>query len=94
MKEIILRDEKWGENEHHFLKAIIKNNGDLVFEVIDSGDSVKERFGDFDFKYWYTIGAKFVYEILLTLLGEKFHHISHVLKWLKDKEIPYKTTSF
>jgi hypothetical protein len=94
MKEILLRDEKWGKNEHHILKALVKQNGDLVFEGVDTGDSVKERFGDFDYEYWYTVNAKNVHDVLLHLLKEKFHTISACLNWLKSKEIPYKTVSY
>ncbi len=94
MKEIVLRDEKWGENEHHILKAVLKDNGELVFEGIDMGDSVKERFDDFDFEYWHTIEEKYIHDILLFLIKEKFNKISEVLKWLKSKNIPYTSQSF
>jgi len=96
MKQIILRDEKWGKNEHHILKALINDNDDLVFEGIDMGDSVKERYGDFDFEYWYKIDEKDVSKLLLNLLKEKFNKIkiSEILKWLKQNKIPYTSTSF
>jgi tRNA isopentenyl-2-thiomethyl-A-37 hydroxylase MiaE len=94
MREIVLRDEKWEKNEHHVLKAVIKENGDLVFEGVDMGDSVKERFDDFDFEYWHTIEAKNIDTLLLHLIKEKFGEISEVLKWLKRKNIPYTSLSF
>jgi len=94
MKEIVLRDEKWGENEHHILKAVIKENGDLVFEGVDMGDSIKERFGDFDFEYWHNIEAEHLDKLLLYLIKEKFDKISEVLKWLKNNNIPYTSRSF
>ena len=94
MKEIVLKDEKWGENEYQILKAVIKENGDLVFEGVDMGESVRVRFGDFDFEYWYIINAEKIPTMLLYLLKEKFRNISECLKWLKNHNIPYKSMSF
>lgn len=94
MKEIVLKDEEWEENEHHILKAVIKDNGDLVFEGVDRGDTVKESFGDSDYEYWHTIQAEHVTDVLLYLLKEKSKNISEWLDWLKRKNIPYKSMSF
>ncbi|MBD3189583.1 MAG: hypothetical protein GF308_03015 [Candidatus Heimdallarchaeota archaeon] len=94
MKCIILKEKRWGTNEYHLLEAAIKEAGDLVFEGVDSGDSVKERYGDFDFEYWYKVRADQVPKVLLFLLQEKFEKTSEIIDWLKEKDIPFESYSF
>lgn len=94
MKRVILKEERWGKNEYHLLEAVIKETGELVFEAVDSGDSVKERYDDFDFEYWHTVKADHVSKVLLYLLQEKFDNTSEIINWLKEKDIPFESYSF
>jgi hypothetical protein len=94
MKRITLADKKWGKNERQLLEAAFNEKGDLVFEGVNSGDSVKERYDDFDFEYWYTIKAKYIEKIVLQLLKDRFDNISDIMKWLEEKEIPFESISF
>ena len=95
MRKIRLKDERWGKNEYHTLDAVVNETGDLVLEGYDAGDSVKERFDDFDFEYWHTIKAEDVPQVLLLLVKEKITDKVHeFLAWLEENDIPYKSTSF
>ena len=51
MKKIIIYDFMTKEDEHHSLIAEIKDNGDLILSGYDSGQSIKQFFGDFDHEY-------------------------------------------
>ncbi|MFX0069543.1 MAG: hypothetical protein ACFFAO_00415 [Candidatus Hermodarchaeota archaeon] len=93
MKKIIIYDYKQGRNEHHILTAEINKRGDLIFSGCDSGDSVKEWFGDFDFEYWTTVKCKHVPEVLLSLIKERFHTNEEFKKWLDYKKIVYDIMS-
>ena len=94
MKKITIYDYTQGKNEHHTLTAEINEKGDLVLSGYDSGESVRKRFGDFDFEYWTTIRAENVPEVLLHLLKERFQTNGEFKEWLEKKNIPYEVMSF
>lgn len=94
MKKITIYDYTQGENEHHTLTAEINEKGDLVLAGYDSGQSVKERFGDFDFEYWTIVKFKHVMEVLLQLLKERFQTNREFKEWLDNKKISYEVNSF
>ena len=94
MNKITIYDYTQGENEHHTLTAEINEKGDLVLAGYDSGDSVKERFGDFDFEYWTIVNSNQVLEVLLHLLKERFQTSGEFKEWLDKKKLSYETISF
>ena len=94
MKKMIIYDYRNDKDEHHSLSVEIKENGDLVFSGYDSGPSVKEHFGDFDYEYWVTVKSEYVFDILLNLIKDYFKSNSKIKEWLKTKEIPFETFSF
>ena len=94
MNKIVIYDYKSGKDEQHTLSVEIRDNGDLVFDGYDCGQSVKDWFGDFDFEYWTTIENHNVPKFLLNLIKEHFKSISEIKEWLKKKEIPFDATSF
>jgi hypothetical protein len=90
MNEVTIYDEKSGDNEHHLLKVILKETGDLVMEGYDCGDSVKEFWGDFDYEYWLTVKEQNVSAVLLWLIKERFKSSSEFKTWLEDKKIEFE----
>ena len=85
MKRVVLKDKSWGDNEKSKLEAFINDQGDLVLEGYDCGESVKKHYGDFDLEYWYTVEAKKVHDVLLNLVQDRFDNSSDYLEWLKEK---------
>ena len=94
MKKISLKDKRWGDTEHYTLDAYINDQGDLVLEGYEAGDSVKEWHDDFDYEYWHTVNVEFVHDVLLNLIKDRFDNASDYLKWLEEKGIEYESVSF
>ena len=94
MRKITIYDYTHGENEHHVLTAEINEKGDLVLAGYDAGESVRERFGDFDFEYWTFVKVDQVPDLLLQLLKERFQTIGEFKEWLDKKKITYEVMSF
>ncbi|MBD3256536.1 MAG: hypothetical protein GF383_15680 [Candidatus Lokiarchaeota archaeon] len=59
-----------------------------MFSGYMCGESVRERFGDFDYEYWTTVKAENAFEILLRLLKEKFKTNRDFKEWLEKKNNP------
>ena len=94
MKKIKIYDYKTKENETHSLIAEIKDNGNLVLSGYDSGQSVKEFFGDLDHEYWLTIKEDNVFSVLLHLLKENFKNDTEFREWLERKDIQFEFYSY
>jgi hypothetical protein len=94
MKKIKIYDYKTKENETHGLTAEIKDNGDLTLSGYDSGQSVKEFFGDFDHEYWLTVKAENVVTVLLQLINENFKNDTEFREWLEEKNIQFEFYSY
>jgi hypothetical protein len=94
MKKIKIYDYKTKENETHSLIAEIKDNGDLVLSGYDSGQSVKEFFGDFDHEYWLTIKVDNVFSVLLHLIKENFKNDTEFREWLEKRNIEFEFYSY
>lgn len=76
------------------MDAIIRENGDLVLEGCDNGETVREFWGDFDYEYWITIKADYKDTVLLHLIKEKFDSETAFKKWLDEKNIPWDFMSY
>lgn len=94
MRKIILKEECWGKNEYSKLTAELNDKDNLIFSEVDSGDSIKKQYDDFDYEYWCTVKSEYISTILLHLLQEKFSDISKIRKWLEEKNIPFENSSF
>jgi len=94
MKKIIIYDYKTKKNETHSLSAEIKKNGDLVLSGYDSGQSVKEFFGDFDHEYWLTVKAEKISSVLLYLIKDRFKNDTEFREWLHEKDIKFNFYSY
>ena len=98
MNRVIIYDRKFGKNEQQFL-AVKIDEGNLVFEGHDLGDSVKEYWGDFDYEYWLRVEAEHLPKLLLELIKETFikkifTNDSEFKEWLKTKGIPSQFDSW
>jgi hypothetical protein len=94
MKKIKIYDYRTKENEFHSLCAEINDKGDLVLSGYDSGQSVKEFFGDYDHEYWLTVKSKNVSGVLLHLIKDNFKSYSDFKEWLEKKNIQFDLFSF
>ncbi len=99
MKSINIYDRRFGKNEHQILDIKITDEGDLVFEGADLGDSVVEYWGDFDYEYWLTVKAVHFPDVLLHLIKECFDkgifkNDSEFRDWLNEKGIPSSFNSW
>ena len=70
----------FGKGETTILKAYIKD-GELVIEGYDTGETVKEAFGDWP-------------EDILNILKNNFNSSAAIMHWMKDNDIKYTFTSF
>ena len=91
--KLTIYDRRFGRNEHQELTVEINEDGDLVFEGYDIGDTVKEYWGDSDYEYWLTIKADHLPSVLLHLIKEcfdqkMFTNDSQFREWLEKKGIP------
>jgi len=94
MKKISIYNYRTKANEKHSLVAEILDNGDLVLSGYDSGQSVKEFYGDFDNEFWLTVKAENVPLVLLYLIKERFKDTTELKKWLEKKDIEYNFNSY
>ena len=88
LREIEIQDGK------SYLDAMINENGDLVLEGCDNGESVKQFWGDFDYEYWVTVKSDYKDTVLLHLIKDNFDSEIKFQKWLKEREIPCDFTSY
>lgn len=82
------------ERDKRYLDALIDDEGKLVIEGYDIGESVKEFWGDSDYEYWLRVPQEWKDTVLLLLIKERFGLSSDFKKWLEDKEIPHKFESW
>ena len=87
MREIAPKDKR-------YLDAMIDDEGNLVLEGYDIGESVKEYWGDSDYEYWLKIRKEWKDTVLLMLIKERFGRSSDLQTWLEEKEIPYEFSSW
>ncbi len=99
MNHLTLYDRHCGKNEHQVLEIKVDEEGDLVFEGYDIGDSVEEYWGDSDYEYWLTVKADQLPGVLLHLIKECFEkkiftNDSEFREWLTKKGIPSEFQSW
>lgn len=82
------------ERDSRYLDALIDDEGTLVLEGYDIGDSVEEHWGDSDYEYWLKVSQEWKDTVLLLLIKERFALSSDFKKWLEEKEIPHKFESW
>ena len=83
----------FGKGETTILKADIKD-GELVIEGYDTGETVKEAFGDWDYEYWIKADVADCPEDILNILKNNFNSSAAIMHWMKDNDIKYTFTSF
>ena len=93
IKQIKLRDIEFHGGKS-YLDAMINDDGDLVLEGCDNGESVRQFWGDFDYEYWVTVNRDYKDTVLLHLIQEKFESETKFQEWLKEKDIPCEFSSY
>lgn len=99
MKRLTIYNKKFAKNEHSLLEVYIDDRGDLIFEGLDSGESIKEYWGDFDYEYWLKIKNTHLNSLLLHLIKECFDRSlfqtdSNFKVWLQKVGIPSEFNSY
>jgi len=84
---IVLLDQK-DEANSFYLEAQVKPSGDLALAGNDCGALPLSCFGDEDYEYSRSVGARDVPKVLLWLLKERFTSDVAFEAWCKEKEIP------
>ena len=100
---VTLREERTPE-DYRFLGATFQENGDLVFEGQDLGQSVRKAFGCAEYEWVWTVKAPDVDSLrralgsrgdLLALLKKRFSgaHAAGLRSFLEEHEIPFESWS-
>ena len=84
---VVLFHQEDEANSFH-LEAQVKPSGELVLVGNDCGALPLSCFGDEDYEYWRSVGAKDVPKVLLWLLKERFTSDVTFAEWCKEKGIP------
>jgi hypothetical protein len=79
------------EKDFSTLEAMIDDDGDLLLEGYDEGETPQNFWGDEDYEYWWVIKKKHKSKILRLLVKEQFDTDSDLKKWLNEKGIPGKS---
>lgn len=87
IREIVMSEVRT-EKDYSKLIAKIDDDGDLVLEGYDIGETPKKYWGDSDYEYWLTVNKDYKDTILLWLIKERFEDDSHFKDWLDEKGIP------
>jgi hypothetical protein len=73
-------------------------NGVLTMEGQDLGEAPLRHFGEYEYEYFVTVENKYVDQLTLALLKERFgattKPTSDFMAWLKERGIPYEFTTF
>jgi hypothetical protein len=93
IREIVMSEVRT-EKDYSKLIAKIDDDGDLVLEGYDVGETPKKYWGDSDYEYWLTVNKDYKDTILLWLIKERFEDDSHFKDWLDEKGIPSKFDSW
>ena len=88
-KEIMLKETRT-ETDISWLKAKIDENGNLVFEGGDIGETPEKYWGRDEYEYWRTVDKEYKDSILLLLIKDKFTSDSEFSEWLEKAGIPSK----
>ncbi len=76
------------EKDLSTLEAMIDDDGDLMLEGYDLGETPEKFWGDEDYEYWWVIKKKHKKKIMRLLAKEQFDTNSHLKEWLNEKGIP------
>jgi hypothetical protein len=76
------------EKDLSWLDAVIDDNGNLVLEGYDLGETPQEFWGDDDYEYWWIVKKKYKKKVLRLLVKEQFDTKSDLKNWLNAKCIP------
>jgi hypothetical protein len=87
IREIIMSEVRT-EKDYSKLIAKIDDDGDLVLEGYDVGETPEKYWGDSDYEYWLTVNKDYKDTILLWLIKERFENDSNFKDWLDEKGIP------
>ncbi len=71
-RQTTILDVRTPDGGHLHLTARVTPTGELVVEGCDSGPTVKELLGDYDYEYSWTIAATVVPQVVLALLADSF----------------------
>jgi hypothetical protein len=93
LRAITLIEQRFG-NEYRFLGARLVENGDLLLEGQDIGDTPEQFFGEREYEYQYTIEAQHVPAVLLWLIKERFTSDIDFRTWLTEHNIPNRFDTF
>ena len=93
LKEITLIESKTDRCSSS-LVARIDDEGNLVLEGYDTGELVREWWGDSDYEYWLKVADDDKDTVLLWLIKERFKDDSEFKEWLNSKGIPNQFQSW
>jgi hypothetical protein len=85
--EVILRESQT-ETNTSWLKAKISENGNLVLEGYDIGETPLNYWGRDEYEYWHIVNSKYKDSSLLLLIKDRFTSDSQFSRWLDKKDIP------
>lgn len=92
MEKLTLKDEKNPSGGSSSLKAYIED-GVFVVEGYDSGQTVKECYGDWDYEYWIKVQDGRYPNDILSLIAQ-FSSAKEIMAWLDGQCIEYEYTSW
>lgn len=102
-KKVILRQEK-SKTDYRYLRAEIKENGDLAFEGQDLGSGVEGAFGASEYEWYWTVKAQDIPKLqkaigsrsnILKSLEKSFsgQNAAKLYEFMQDNEIPFESYS-
>ena len=102
-KKVILREER-KSGDYRFLRAEIKENGDLVFEGHDLGSGVEGTFGYTEYEWYWTVKASDIPKLqkaiggkggILKLLEQNFSNdkAADLCTFMQDNDVPFESWS-
>jgi hypothetical protein len=86
-RSLVIRREKFAEGGYSELLVKIDDNGDLVLDAADAGESVRSIVGDWDYEYSETVPAQWKDTMLLHLIKERFTSTSEFGQWCKARNV-------
>jgi hypothetical protein len=93
IREIVMSEVRT-EKDYSNLVAKIDDEGNLVLEGYDLGETPELFWGDSDYEYWLVVKGDYKDTILLWLIKERFENDSKFREWLNEKGIPSKFDSW
>ncbi len=92
VRKLALKDKENPEGGASSLKAYI-DGGVFVVEGYDSGPTVKEFYGEWDYEYWIKVQPGQYPEDILSAI-KRFSSLKDIIAWLDSQGIKYEYSSW